>query len=91
MDYDRVEQEYKGNWIKEASRLQEIASSFDVMHLQYVIYHNVDKNILHLKTCRATKVKARKLFEELIKKNKGSLRVGTTKKKYQALTGVSLY
>ena len=50
-----LSKEYKGNLEGKVEvafpRLQEIASSFDVMHLQYeIIYHNVDKNILHLKT-----------------------------------------
>ena len=76
-----LSKEYKGNLEGKVEvafpRLQEIASSFDVMHLQYeIIYHNVDKNILHLKTMPGDEGKsARNFFEELIKKNKGSLRV----------------
>ena len=56
-------------------RLQQITKSFDVMHLQYtVIYHNVDKNILHLKAMSGEAGKtARGFFDELIKKNKHSL------------------
>ena len=76
-----LSKEYKGNLEGKVEvafpRLQEIASSFDVMHLQYeIIYHNVDKNILHLKTMPGDEGKsARNFFEELIKKNKGSLKV----------------
>jgi len=76
-----LSKEYKGNLEGKVEvafpRLQEIASSFDVMHLQYeVIYHNVDKNILHLKTMPGDEGKsARAFFEELIKKNKASLKV----------------
>ena len=57
--------------------LQEIANTFDVMHLQYeIIYHNVEKNILHLKTMPGEEGKsARAFFEELIKKNKANLKV----------------
>jgi len=72
-----LSKEYKGNLEGKVEvafpRLQEIASSFDVMHLQYeIIYHNVDKNILHLKTMPGDEGKsARNFFEE----NKGSLRV----------------
>ncbi|MEC9127712.1 MAG: PilZ domain-containing protein, partial [Pseudomonadota bacterium] len=75
-----LSKEYKGNLEGKVEvafpRLQEIASSFDVMHLQYeIIYHNVDKNILHLKTMPGDEGKsARNFFEELIKKNKGSLK-----------------
>eukprot|EP01093_Parvamoeba_rugata_P011645 TRINITY_DN321_c0_g2_i5.p1 TRINITY_DN321_c0_g2~~TRINITY_DN321_c0_g2_i5.p1 ORF type:complete len:847 (-),score=169.64 TRINITY_DN321_c0_g2_i5:14801-17341(-) len=56
-------------------RLQKITKSFNVMHLQYsVIYHNVDKNILHLKAMPGEEGKsARAFFEELIAKNKHSL------------------
>ena len=56
-------------------RLQQITKSFDVMHLQYtVIYHNVDKNILHLKAMPGEAGKtARGFFDELIKKNKHTL------------------
>jgi len=56
-------------------RLQEITKSFDVMHLRYlVVYHNVEKNILHLKAMPGEQGKsARAFFEELIKKNKHSL------------------
>tara|TARA_B100000749_G_C18440530_1_gene471976 strand:- start:1261 stop:2853 length:1593 start_codon:yes stop_codon:yes gene_type:complete len=76
-----LSKEYKGNLEGKVEvafpRLQEIASSFDVMHLQYeIIYHNVDKNILHLKTMPGDEGKgARNFFEELIKKNKGNLKV----------------
>jgi len=60
-------------------RLQEITKTFDVMHLQYtVIYHNVDKNILHLKALQGEAGKtARAFFDELIKKNKHSLEIDT--------------
>ncbi|WP_278383083.1 PilZ domain-containing protein [Alteromonas mediterranea] len=79
----RVElnKEYKGSLegrIEVAfPRLQEIANAFDVMHLQYeIIYHNVEKNILHLKTMPGEEGKsARAFFEELIKKNKANLKV----------------
>ena len=79
----RVElnKEYKGSLegrIEVAfPRLQEIANTFDVMHLQYeIIYHNVEKNILHLKTMPGEEGKsARAFFEELIKKNKANLKV----------------
>ncbi|WP_334063922.1 PilZ domain-containing protein [Alteromonas genovensis] len=56
-------------------RLQAITTSFDVMQLQYeIIYHNVDKNILHLKAAPGDEGKtARSFFEELIKKNKANL------------------
>jgi hypothetical protein len=56
-------------------RLQNLTKSFDVMHLQYmVVYHNVDKNILHLKAMPGEEGKsARAFFDELIKKNKHSL------------------
>ncbi|MEM7421355.1 MAG: PilZ domain-containing protein [Pseudomonadota bacterium] len=58
-------------------RLQEITKNFDVMHLQYdIVYHNVEKNILHLKAVAGEEGKsARLFFEELIKKNKRSLKV----------------
>jgi hypothetical protein len=58
-------------------RLQEITKNFDVMHLQYdIVYHNVEKNILHLKAVAGDEGKsARLFFEELIKKNKSSLKV----------------
>ncbi|WP_334021231.1 PilZ domain-containing protein [Alteromonas sp. S015] len=79
----RVElsKEYKGSLEGRAEvafpRLQEIATSFDVMHLQYdIIYHNVDKNILHLKAVPGEEGKsARHFFDELIKKNKANLKV----------------
>ncbi|GEA11889.1 PilZ domain-containing protein [Alteromonas sp. KUL49] len=53
-------------------KLQQITKSFDVMHMHYtVIYHNVEKNILHLKAAQGDLGKsARHFFEELIKKNK---------------------
>ena len=79
----RVElnKEYKGSLEGRVEvafpRLQEIANTFDVMHLQYeIIYHNVEKNILHLKTMPGEEGKsARAFFEELIKKNKANLKV----------------
>jgi len=79
----RVElnKEYKGSLEGRVEvafpRLQEIANAFDVMHLQYeIIYHNVEKNILHLKTMPGEEGKsARAFFEELIKKNKANLKV----------------
>jgi len=76
-----LNKEYKGSLegrIEVAfPRLQEIANAFDVMHLQYeIIYHNVEKNILHLKTMPGEEGKsARAFFEELIKKNKANLKV----------------
>lgn len=56
-------------------RLQQITQNFNVMNLQYsVIYHNAEKNILHLKAATGEAGKsARAFFEELIKKNKHSL------------------
>ena len=56
-------------------RLQEKTNTFDVMNLTYqVVYHNVDKNILHLKAMPGDEGKsARTFFEELIKKNKKNL------------------
>lgn len=56
-------------------KLQKITKSFDVLHLHYiVIYHNVEKNILHLKAVPGDLGKsARLFFEELIKKNKNAL------------------
>ncbi|GEA05773.1 pilus assembly protein PilZ [Alteromonas sp. KUL42] len=58
-------------------RLQKITANFDVMNLQYdIIYHNVQKNILHLKAVPGEEGKsARHFFEELIKKNRGNLKV----------------
>jgi hypothetical protein len=76
-----LKREYKGNLEGRAEvafpKLQEIAPSFNVMHLQYeVMYHNADKNILHLKAVSGDAGKgARYFFEELIKKNKNSLKV----------------
>ena len=56
-------------------RLQSITTSFDVMNLQYdIVYHNIEKNILHLKAAPGEEGKtARNFFEELIKKNKANL------------------
>lgn len=79
-----LKREYKGNLEGRVEvafpKLQEIAPSFNVMHLQYeVIYHNADKNILHLKAVSGDAGKgARYFFEELIKKNKSSLKVEDT-------------
>ena len=76
-----LSKEYKGalEGIAEVAfpKLQEITTSFDVMHLQYdIIYHNPDKNILHLKAMTGEEGKsARHFFDELIKKNKANLKV----------------
>ena len=76
-----LSREYKGNLNGQVEvafpKLQEIAPSFNVMGLQYeVMYHNSDKNILHLKTVAGDEGKgARYFFEELIKKNKSNLKV----------------
>ncbi|BFT29746.1 PilZ domain-containing protein [Alteromonas sp. D210916BOD_24] len=76
-----LSKEYEGNLEGRVEvafpRLQQITSNFDVMHLQYeIIYHNVEKNILHLKAAPGEEGKsARNFFDELIKKNKNSLKV----------------
>ena len=76
-----LSKEYKGalEGIAEVAfpKLQEITTSFDVMHLQYdIIYHNPEKNILHLKAMTGEEGKsARHFFDELIKKNKANLKV----------------
>lgn len=76
-----LSKEYKGalEGIAEVAfpKLQEITTSFDVMHLRYdIIYHNPEKNILHLKAMTGEEGKsARHFFDELIKKNKANLKV----------------
>jgi hypothetical protein len=68
-------------------KLQEITTSYDVMHLQYdIIYHNVDKNILHLKAVAGDEGKsARLFFDELIKKNKSSLKVESDEEEVEGM------
>ncbi|WP_156824204.1 PilZ domain-containing protein [Salinimonas chungwhensis] len=57
-------------------KLQSLTDKYDLMHLQYrIVASNGEKNIVHLKAVEGEQgAVARKFFEDLIKKNKSSLK-----------------